>query len=168
MVLLQDRSAIDNPLWVAIMELCNPVYEETLVDELLKFVNANFNEPALGYFIGQRGVVFVDPFPDVCARRMLSRSTGGDAHRGRIDKYAIVQSMAYYTVARLFGWRVYCVPYTANQTIDSSRYLTISHELDGYFGYASSDNLLPQSRYKRPVNNYPINNKFAKSIGIYK
>lgn len=150
------------------MELCNPVYEETLVDELLKFVNANFNEPALGYFIGQRGVVFVDPLPDVCASRMLSRSTGGDAHRGRIDKYAIVQSMAYYTVARLFGWRVYCVPYTAKRTIDSSRYLVISHELDDYFGYASNENRLPQPRYGRPVNNYPINNKFAKSIGIYK
>lgn len=168
--MFQDRADIDNPLLVGIMELCDPKYTTNLVWELLKFLNANLNEAAIGYYINQRGVIFIDPYPSLCAERMLRRNTGGDLHRSRISRYAIVQAMAYYTVARLFGWKVYCVPYTSRREFDPTVYTRIADELltNEYFGMASLDNPIPAIYYARPPNNRPISTDYPKAVGIYK
>ena len=167
---LGDRSSIDNLLWVWIMQYCNPKYEESLVDELLRFVNVNFNAPSLAYFIGQKAAIFVDPFPSICEKRMLVRGTGGDAYRGRLRGYAITQAIAYYAIARLFGWKVFCVPYDESRNFDTSRYANIADYLiHHYFGMPdSTTNPIPQSRYDKPQNVYVPDFEFAKSVGIFK
>lgn len=152
------------------MELCDPKYERDLVWRLLRFLNANLNEASIGYYMSQRGVVFVDPYPSLCAARMMARGTGGDAYRCRLDRYAIVQAMAYYTVARLFGWKLYCVPYTSERKFDPARYTAIAEELLSVecFGLPDDSNPLPVSRYNQPINNWTIDNTYPKSVGIYK
>lgn len=152
------------------MELCDTKYTTDLVWELLRFLNANLNEAAIGYYLNQRGVIFIDPYPSVCAERMLQRNSGGDLHRSRLSRYAIVQAMAYYTVARLFNWKVYCVPYTADHKFDPSRYTRIAKELltPKYFGVATVDKPIPAVYYARPPNNRVIDSTFAKAAGIYK
>lgn len=167
---LGDRSSIDNPLWVGIMDLCDPKYTYSLVQELMRFLNANLNAAAIGYYINQRGVVFIDPYPSLCAQRMLKRNDGGDAFRARIGRYAITQAMAYYTIARLFGWKVYCVPYTEHRKFDPSAYTRIADELltDQYFGIATKNNPIPSTSYGRPPNDRPVDHTYAKAVGIYK
>lgn len=164
------------------MQYCEPRYEDRLVDELLRFINANFNEPSLAYFIGQRGAIFVDPYPSICERRMLARGTGGDAYRGRLRGYAVTQAIAYYMVARLFGWKVFCVPYTETSSSSSpssfsslsrqfqpSKYKEIANYLvQEYFGLPNANNPVPKTRYDRPQNVYIPDMEYAKAVGIFK
>jgi hypothetical protein len=151
------------------MQYCDPRYEDTLVDEILKFVNANFNAPSIAYFVGQKGVIFVDPYPSICEQRMLARGTGGDAYRGRLRGYAITQAIAYYTIARLFGWKVFCVPYDESRQFDPKRYQDIAKYLiERYFGLPDQSDPIPKSRYDRPQNVYVPDFEFAKSVGIFK
>lgn len=152
------------------MELCDPKYKETLVWELLRFLNSNLNAATIGYYINQIGVVFIDPYPSLCEKRMMARSTGGDIYRSRIGRYAIVQTMAYYIVARLFGWKIYCVPYVGNRQFHPEGYKAIARELmsERYFGVATLENPLPKHHYERPPNDRPIDTAYPKSVGIFK
>lgn len=162
-----DRGTIDNILWAFIMEACDPKKKFTLVDDMFKFFNANFNEPAIANFISQRGAIFIDPLPYKNADRMLCRSTEGDSYRSRIDQYPKVQFIVYYTAARLFGWRVFCVPYDANQNFNPQQYINIGASLQKYFGPAIPTNR-DFVRFAKPNNNYILNNEFPKSVGIFK
>lgn len=165
---LGDRGHIDNPLWVGIMQFCDPRHSETLVTDLLNFISDNFNAATLGFFIAQKGVVFVDPYASKCAERMLRRGTGGDAFRGRIATYAIVQTMAYLMVAKLFGWRVYCVPYDASGNFDPSQYGQIAEEMHAFFGEVGTTYPLPRERYGKPLGLLCPDPTYPKSVGIYK
>lgn len=165
---LGDRGHIDNPLWVGIMQFCNPIYRKTLILDILNFISDNFTATTIGFFIAQKGVVFVDPFPRKCSQRMLRRNNGGDAFRGRIATYAIVQTMAYYIVARLFGWKVYTVPYDINNNFDPSQYGRIGEELHAFFGPVGKSYPLPKERFSKAIGAMCFDQTYPKSIGIFK
>lgn len=155
------------------MTACNPAQKDIMVDCLFKFINANFNEPSLVDYISQKGVVFIDPYSHLNQARMLARCTDGDAYRGRINLYPIAQFITYYTIARLCGWSIYCVPYTPDRIFEPSRYITIANKLSGYFGTPTIINTEAFDtskfvRYAKPPNNYPLNNTYPKAVGIFK
>lgn len=113
--------------------------------------------------------MFIDPYPERCADRMIARSTGGDAQRGRLRNYAVTQTMAYYLIARLFGWMVCCVPYDEAGVISSEDYERLVDRVVGEFGLPDRERKpLPSDRFAKPVDDFKINHDYAKSIGIYK
>lgn len=168
-----DRGSIDNVIWSFIMPACDPAQKDVMVDRLFEFINANFNEPSLVEYISQKGVIFIDPYSHLNQARMLARCTDGDAHRGRINLYPIAQFITYYTIARLCGWSIYCVPYTPDRIFEPSRYITIADELIEYFGEPTITNktafdTLNFIRYAKPPNDYPLDNTYPKAVGIFK
>lgn len=163
-----DRGYIDNVLWSFIMPACNPTKVDTVVMDMFRFFNANFNEPSIAQYITQKGVVFIDPFSKLNAERMLKRCTDGDAHRGRLTLYPTIQFLVYYTAARLFGWKIFCVPYTEDLKFDPIRYVEIADQLQNYFGKPRSTNTLPFVRFSKPANDFEVDNFFPKSVGIFK
>ena len=172
---VQDRGNIDNTLWLWIMNHCGVEHQGTLVSDLLRFIDSTFNAATIGYFMTQNVVIFIDPQPLLNAERMLRRGTGGDSTRGRIKYYAHTQALAYYTMARLFGWKVFCVPYDytdpQNPTFAPEKYSAIADYINASFALPSlpcpSDELTVRS-FEKPSNEYLIDNTYAKAVGIYK
>lgn len=162
-----DRGYIDNILWAFIMEACDPKKTYTLVDDFFRFLCANFNEPSIANFITQRGVVFIDPYPLKNLDRLLKRATEGDPHRSRVIQYPHPQFICYYTAARLFGWKVVCVPYNSNGAFEPSQYTKIGQKLQKIFGEPKSTNM-PFVRFAKPLNNYTTDNTYPKAVGIFK
>lgn len=163
-----DRGYIDNILWVFIMYACAMKNIDTLVIEMLKFFNANFNAPAIANFCSQKGVIFLDPYPDKNKERMLNRNTDGDAHRARIEHYQVAQFMTYLFAALLFGWKIICVPYTSEREFNPSGYDEKVRRISEYFGETGVNVNTEFVRYAKPPNDYDIDSSFAKSIGIFK
>lgn len=163
-----DRGYIDNILWVFIMEACDPKKKSAIVNNMFRFFNANFNEPSIANFIAQKGVIFIDPYPEKNIARMLARCMDGDAHRARINLYPIVQFIVYYTAARLFGWKVVCVPYdSATRQFKPSKYIQIGNMLQQYFG-KPIDTGRKFVSFAKPPNDYIVNNEYPKEVGIFK
>lgn len=162
-----DRGFIDNVLWTFIMPGCNPRNKKTFVHDLLSFLNSNFNEPSIAEYIQQKGVIFIDPKSDKNKERQLARCEDGDPWRGRLEMYTISQFMAYYVVARLFGWKVICVPYTDDGRIDDVRYKRNIETIVKYFGVPKPTGR-PYVRYSKPSNFYIVDNSYSKSVGIFK
>lgn len=162
-----DRGFIDNILWVFIMSACDPNNKHFLVRNLLSFLNSNFNEPSIAEFITQKGVVFLDPFVAENRARQLARCEDGDPWRGRLEMYTIAQFITYYVAARLFGWKVMCVPYTLDRKIDNERYNKNIKTIIDYFGEPIRTEI-PHVQFSKPSNAYKIDNTFPKSVGIFK
>lgn len=154
------------------MNLHDPRYHKTLVTDMLHFLDSYLNLPTIAYFVKLHAVIFVDPYTERCRQRMLRRSTGGDAHRGRLYMYPIIQCMAYYCVGRMFGWRIYCVPYNSFGEIDSDKFKIIASELSAYFNYAKDKDrrpiTLPVDSFERPSNYKLTDDRVAQSFGIFK
>lgn len=180
-VFSQDRCSIDNPLWRFIMPLCDPAVSCDFVDRLLEFVDAAFNEPTLGYLIEQHGAVFLDPRVAHCANRMLRRGTGGDAQRGRLIRYASAQCLAYYAVARLFGWHVFTVPYTSSSPecdrLDGRRFDAIAQEIGDWFSSLRRERQdarrpsLPSvsaDGFARAAGTWDADMSYPRAVSIYK
>jgi len=168
-----DRGHIDNIIWSFIMPACDEQTGDTLVVNMFQFLTSEFNQLSIMNFISHKGVIFIDPYPNLNRERMRARGTGGDAHRSRITLYPIVQCIVYYTVARLFGWPVYCVPYTGNRIFSPNEYEKICKKLKVYFGEAfpTKYDTAPMKKghiYAKPSNTYIINNVYPKSVGIFK
>lgn len=172
---LQDRGNIDNTIWLWIMNHCGAEHQANLVMDLLRFIDGTFNAATIGYFMTQNVVIFIDTEPLLNAERMLRRGTGGDSTRGRINYYAHTQAIAYYTVARLFGWKVFCVPYDYTDpkkpTFAPDKYDVIADYINTSFVVPSmtcnSDELLVRA-FDKPSNEYTFDNAYSKSVGIYK
>lgn len=162
-----DRGYIDNILWVFIMYACSMKNIDMLIVEMLKFFNANFNEPAIANFCSQKGVIFLDPYPDKNKERMLKRNTDGDAHRGRIQHYQVCQFMTYFFAALIFGWPIVAVPYNADREFQPSEYNDKIKRISEYFGEPINIDAT-FVRYAKPPNDYNVDNSFAKAIGIFK
>lgn len=162
-----DRGSIDNPLWTFIMQACDPEKRDNVVIDLLHFINSKFNEPSIAEYISQKGVIFIDPYTKLNSERMLERCAEGDPNRGRIPSYNPVQFISYYAMVRLFGWKCYAVPYTADRKFDPKGYDKIAEELTKFFGLPKPTNE-PLVCYNKPKNEFCINNDYPKSIGIYK
>lgn len=162
-----DRGFIDNVLWTFIMPACNPAKKTTLVDDLMLFLNSNFNEACIAEYISQKGVIFIDPKCRKNRERQRNRCEDGDPWRSRLEMYAPVQFIVYYAAARLFGWKIICVPYTKDETIDDVKYNQNVDEIVNFFGKPKPTNE-PYVRYSKPSDLYIIDNSFAKSVGIYK
>lgn len=162
-----DRGYIDNILWVFIMSACGMKNIDTLVSELLKFFNANFNAPAIANFCSQKGVIFLDPHSDKNKERMLQRNTDGDAHRARIEHYQVCQFMTYLCAALVFGWKIVAVPYTDARDFNPSEYDAKIKRISEYFGQPF-DVAAKFVCYAKPPNDYDIDSSIAKSIGIFK
>lgn len=167
-----DRGEIDNFAWQIIMPLCDPSIDpRSMVDIVLNFVSHHMNENSMRYFAAQNTVIFVDPLPSANRKRMLSRGTGGDANRARINNY-YVQSLVYYILARLFGWKVYTVPYDLQtEEYAPRRYNDIVEDIARRFGTPRIPaRRHPVSRNRpRPYERSIVPNMvYAKSVGIYK
>lgn len=162
---LGDRGPIDNPLWSIIMPLCDPRYRGTLVHELLKFFNGFLNEMVTAYMMEQLVVVFIDQYPNLNRRRMLSRCSDGGAFRARIEMYPVAQGMAYYMAARLFGWTVRCVTYDEDRNFRPDRYTSIAEEIKYIFGRPIDRPPLPVSK---PDGLYMKDDEYSIATGIFK
>lgn len=162
-----DRGYIDNILWVFIMSACGIKNIDTLIIELLKFFNANFNAPAIANFCSQKGVIFLDPHADKNKERMLKRNTDGDAHRARIEHYQVCQFITYLFAAMIFGWKIVAVPYTIDRNFNPIEYDVKIKRISEYFG--KIDDVAEKFvRYAKPPNDYRVDSCIAKSIGIFK
>nr|WIE70404.1 unknown [Oryctes rhinoceros nudivirus] len=75
--------------------------------------------------------------------------------------------MTYYAVARLFGWKVICVPYTEDGEIDACRYQANIDAIIRYFGSPKRTGK-PYVRFSKPSNFYVIDTVYPKSVGIFK
>lgn len=157
------------------MNHCGEEHQENLVMDLLRFIDSTFNAATIGYFMTQNVVIFIDPQPLLNAERMLRRGTGGDSTRGRIKYYAHTQAIAYYTMSRLFGWKVFCVPYDytdpKNPIFAPNKYDIVADYINASFAPPSvpcnSDELVVQA-FDKPSNEYVIDNQYSKTVGIYK
>lgn len=161
-----DRSFIDNVLWTFIMPACKLAPTE-VVRELFAFLNDNFNAPAIAEYIRHKGVVFIDPSSIKNKVRQLKRCEDGDPWRARLKYYADVQFITYYTVARLFGWKVICVPYTDAQEIDDVKYAQNIESILAFFGRPVVTGI-PDAAFSKPSNLYTFDFSFPKSVGIFK
>lgn len=141
--IIGDRGPIDNPLWSAIMELCNPLYADTMVNKLMVFFEKTFNELVIRYHAGFDVVVFLDPYPSRNRERMLCRCENGDALRGRLQQYVSAQFMAYYMFASLFGFETVYVPYTSDGVLDTCGLFQISKKLLNYYGVVDRNDTKP-------------------------
>lgn len=161
------------------MPLCDPSLSSVFVDRLLEFIDAAFNEPVIGYLIEQHGAVFVDARVTHCANRMLRRGTGGDAQRGRLVRYASAQCVAYYAMARLFGWRVYTVPYAHRSAerseLDGHRFEQLADEIGDWFGELRDQRYTGNSLtaecgdgFARPAGVWDPDTSYPRSVSIYK
>lgn len=158
------------------MNHCGEEHQSTAVADLLAFIDSSFNAATIAYFMTQNVVVFIDTQPLQNARRMLNRGTGGDSTRGRIKYYPHAQALAYYTVARLFGWKVFCVPYDYSSTtmppkFMPEKYQEIADSMNQIFQVSSltcNDNHTIPSAFSKPSNAYAFDNNYSKSVGIYK
>lgn len=179
-----DRCIIDNIIWYFIMEYLNPKYQGDVVTKFLEFLNSEFNEPAIATFIQQRGVIFIDTNFQANKVRMMNRNTDGDAHRSRLNYYAIVQFICYYICGRLFGWKIVCVPYDKQYNYEPKQYQKICKDLHRHFlGETIINNIVDDidimslhpksstlncSKFPKPLNDYMSDMTFAKAVGIYK
>lgn len=167
-----DRGPIDNPLWTAIMQLCDPKYEHSMVSKLVQFFGHTLNELVVRYHGGFDVVVFLDPFPSRNRERMLLRCENGDAQRGRMRQYVPAQFMAYYVFAALFGFRVVLVPYTPDGAFDDEAHRRNGELLVDYYGRAREpDPKLVDpvvSKLKNDVPDFMNDISFAVNHGIYK
>lgn len=170
-----DRGPIDNPLWTIIMELCDPSFTGSIVIRILEYFNSNFNEPSIAYFVKQCGVIFLDTNFKANAGRMIVRNLNGDAHRSRLDRYAMVQFIAYYIALRLFGWKPQCVPYDDFDNFAPQEYASICTQLHKYFCSSQASGVeipkksaLPYVRFAKPTNKHISNMTFPKAVGIFK
>lgn len=161
-----DRSFIDNVLWVFIMPACNPTNGD-MVDSLFSFLNANFNEPSIAEYIRHKGIVFVDTLSHKNKERQLKRNESGDSYRSRLDLYPLAQFITYYTVARLFGWKVMCVPYDNDCQIDNTKHKQNIETIIAFFGKPILTGK-PFVKFSAPSNSYVFDHAFPKSVGIYK
>lgn len=162
-----DRGYIDNILWVFIMYACAMKNIDTLVTELLRFFNANFNEAAIANFCSQKGVIFLDPYADKNKERMLNRNTDSDPHRARIEHYPVCQFIPYLFAALIFGWKIVAVPYTDDRQFNPIEYDEKIKRISDYFGKPANVDA-EFVRYAKPPNDYDVDSSFAKSIGIFK
>lgn len=162
-----DRGFIDNVIWEFIMPECNPIKREGLIRDLFSFLNSNFNEPSIAEYISHKGVIFVDTNTTQNKERQLKRCEDGDPWRARLDMYPIAQFMTYYVTARLFGWKVICVPYSNDDQIDNVRYNRNIQTIMDYFGKPILTDL-PYVKFSKPSNSYEIDNSYPKSVGIFK
>lgn len=159
--------------------MCEPATTANFVNHFLEFIDAAFNEPVLGYLIEQHGAVFVDARIRKCADRMLRRGTGGDAQRGRLLRYAAAQCLSYYAVARLFGWRVYTVPYSSDDAecdkLDSEALRDMANEIGNWFdslrAQRGSGTPLPSASsdgFARASGTWDVDMSYARAVSIYK
>lgn len=159
--------------------MCEPATTMNFVNYLLEFIDAAFNEPVLGYLIEQQGAVFVDARISKCADRMLYRGTGGDAQRGRLLRYAAAQCLSYYAMARLFGWRVYTVPYTSDSVecdkLDGEALRDMANEIGNWFDSLKEQYRCGTSLPSASVEGFPRANgtwdadmSYARAVSIYK
>nr|WDA64569.1 GrBNV_gp17-like protein [Oryctes rhinoceros nudivirus] len=162
-----DRGFIDNVIWSFIMPGCNPQNKSTYIRDLFSFLNSNFNEPSIAEYITQKGVIFIDPKSKKNQERQLRRCEDGDPWRARLKLYTVSQFMTYYAVARLFGWKVICVPYTEDGEIDACRYQANIDAIIRYFGSPKRTGK-PYVRFSKPSNFYVIDTVYPKSVGIFK
>jgi len=172
--IIGDRGPIDNPLWSAIMELCNPEYTDTMVSKLMIFFEKTFNELVIRYHAGFDVVVFLDPYPSRNRERMLRRCENGDVLRGRLQQYVSAQFMAYYIFASLFGFKTVYVPYTPDGVLDTSEHLNNSKILLEYYGVVDPKNLKTAqsigtiSKLEPEIPDFMQNYQFSILNGIFK
>jgi len=165
-----DRGYIDNVIWSFIMPACSPIDSKSFVYNMLSFLNSNFNEPSIAQYISQKGLIFIDPYVDLNRTRQLNRCESGDSHRARIFMYPIAQFMVYYTVARLFGWKILCVPYDVDRNFDNVKYEQNIDLIRNYFGTPKFDDIIEKQliRFAKPYNNYTVDTLYPKIVGIFK
>lgn len=174
--LIGDRGPIDNPLWNIIMPLCSPEHQHNLPLKIVTFFQNCLNELAINYYNEFDVVVFLDQYPSRNRERMMKRDNGGDAHRSRIPFYAVVQFMAYYIFAALFGHKIVTVPYTddADKTYDVKRAAAISNELLTYYGHPQSPSaeqlklLESTTAVRKEPFGILLNMRYPKLMAIYK
>lgn len=177
-----DRGAIDNIIWKFIMEHCDPKYKGRLVDRFIEFLDRIFPEMGLVYFMQQRGIVFLDMDFEANRQRMRRRNCDGDAYRSRLKYYAACQWITYLTVAKLFNWKIFLVPYDQKNRFEPARYSTMVNEIHNYLLDTNVTSSLSENDIKKPVpsfiQNYTIHKNYnptniadmsyPKSVGIYK
>lgn len=172
MYIFIDRGYIDNVIWPFIMRSCDNSQSAQFIRNMTMFLNSNFNEPSIAQYIQQKGVIFIDPYAELNRARQMNRCEDGDALRARIFMYPIAQFMMYYTMARLFGWKIVCVPYTNDCKFDNEKYEENIEMISNYFGKTPQKNNVITNdlcrKFLKPSGAYTINNTFAKSIGIFK
>lgn len=168
-----DRGPIDNPLWNIIMPLCAPKHKNSILQELLLFFESMMNEGTIGYHGEFNAIVFLDMYPSRNRQRMIKRSTGGDAHRGRLPMYAIVQFMAYYLFASFFGLTIFTVPYTSDGSFDLVQASNISYRIRDIFGKPTplsvkDYDILQLSHVSKHVSDLMIDMKYSEIACILK
>lgn len=171
--IIGDRGPIDNPLWTAIMPLCDPKYKDSVVSLLARFFKTTFNELVVEYHAEFDVVVFLDQYPSRNRSRMLHRNEGGDAHRGRLHQYVPVQFMAYYMFAAFFGYKIVTVPYDSQTgEFDSKSHYDNALDILKYYGPASLPNhggtATTVSKLSDEVPKFLTDKSFARAYGIFK
>lgn len=164
-----DRGPIDNPLWSFIMHVINPTKVSHIVDQFIRFIESNMNLYTMCGYAEQQAIIIVDLFCEHNRRRMEQRCVNGDAHRSRIYEYPYVQTFCYYAIARLFNWPIFTVHYKDESigTFDPEGYKSILTYIDENFE-KPIDALDTVPVTNKPNNEFVIDHKYAKYIGIYK
>lgn len=176
-----DRGHIDNPLWCNIMRIIDPQYHKSAVEETLAYFFATFNELLVSFFTTQKVVIILDPKNEFNRERMYKRNTGGDNYRASIPFYTIAQFISYYMVTRIFGWKLYFVPYKVNDEgqfineIDQDKYTKMVNEICDFYGKpiepANIDlDPLPEkiSKTGKYSDLFSENYNFSMDLGIFK
>lgn len=146
-------------------------HRDHFIMNMLNFLDSNFNEPAIMEYISQKGVIFIDPYPELNRQRQMNRSESGDAHRARIFMYPIAQFMMYYTIGVLFGWKIICVPYTRDRKFDNDRFNANLNSIIKYFGMPERNDVITNlelKRFAKPSNAYTFDNAYPMANGIFK
>lgn len=163
-----DRGQIDNPLWRGIMECCDEKFHKNphlLVSKIYELFESLLNIYTYNFYKNSRVAVLIDVKHNFVSERLLKRGEGGDYQRARIPYYSLTQNMFYLAAAKLFGWKLYTVPYIeGTKQISKNKMINIARELSEYFGPTSTSYVIKASKPK----NYESDMEFAKQCGIFK
>lgn len=180
-----DRGVIDNIIWQFTMDLlnpekahCNPNRQDGhFAFVFLKHSLSILSELVIRNFTRQKGVIFIDPFPEANRERMRLRNEGGDLHRVRLPNYCEAQNFAYFIFARLFRYPIFIPAYDRSQNNKNNQprfSLQASNDLADslleVFGVPPvSHSVLNDTGVTRVVDDgHEPDFTFARAVGIYK
>lgn len=162
-----DRGTIDNPLWNYIMDATNPSKYIDLVDDFKHHLESTLNENVLLQYARENVVIIIDLKPEENRKRMMKRAQDGDIKRSRIFMYPYVQNLFYFIMARLVGWKIFCVPYDKNGEFQPLGYEKIINYINQHFPKNEDSNILHKFKSK-PLGSHKIDHTYAKNVDIFK
>lgn len=162
-----DRGTLDNPLWNYIMDATNPIKCTDLVKDFKHHLESTLNENVLLQYARENVVIIIDLKPEENRKRMMNRAENGDIKRSRIFMYPYAQNLFYFIIARLVGWKIFCVPYDENGVFQPSGYKKIIDYVNKFFPKNRDSHIIRKFKSK-PLGTHKIDHTYAKNVDIFK